>query len=138
MISAGLTGGIGSGKSTVAAMFRALGAVTINSDEIGRSLMQPGNVVYDRIVSGFGSTVVNDKGQLDRQKLAEIVFNDLDKLKHLNAIVHDEPVLGFDLTGYWSDIGTPERYAQAERDVANKRISLAARNDASPTPSPIR
>lgn len=92
MISAGLTGGIGSGKSTAAAMFQRLGATTINSDEIGRSMMQPGTVVYDRIVSGFGPDVVDASGKLDRVKLANIVFNDLDKLKHLNAIVH-APVL---------------------------------------------
>ena len=92
MISAGLTGGIGSGKSTAAALFKALGAITINSDEIGRDMMKPGTVVYDRIVSGFGPEVVNPNGQLDRAKIAEIVFHDLDKLKHLNAIVH-APVL---------------------------------------------
>jgi dephospho-CoA kinase len=92
MISAGLTGGIGSGKSTVAAQFAALGAVTINSDEIGRDLMKPGTVVYDRIVSGFGPEIVDASGQLDRARLAAIVFQDLDKLKHLNAIVH-APVL---------------------------------------------
>ena len=92
MISAGLTGGIGCGKSAVAAMFAARGAVPIDSDEIGRNLMQPGNVVYDRIVSGFGSEVVGPNGQLHRAKIAEIVFNDLEKLKHLNAIVH-APVL---------------------------------------------
>jgi dephospho-CoA kinase len=92
MISAGLTGGIGSGKSTVAAMFASLGAVTINSDDIGRSMMQPGTVVYDRIVSGFGPEIVDAKGQLDRARLAEIVFHDMEKLKHLNAIVH-APVL---------------------------------------------
>jgi len=92
MISAGLTGGIGSGKSTAAALFASLGAVTINSDEIGRDMMKPGTVVYDRIVSGFGNDVVDANGQLDRAKLAEIVFHDLDKLKHLNAIVH-APVL---------------------------------------------
>ena len=92
MISAGLTGGIGCGKSAVAAMFASLGAVTIDSDEIGRSLMQPGNVVYDRIVSGFGAEIVDASGQLKRAKLADIVFNDLEKLKHLNAIVH-APVL---------------------------------------------
>ena len=92
MISAGLTGGIGCGKSAVAAMFAARGATTIDSDEIGRSLMQPGNVVYDRIVSGFGPEVVLPNGQLNRAKIAEIVFNDLDRLKHLNAIVH-APVL---------------------------------------------
>jgi len=54
--------------------------------------MQPGNVVYDRIVSGFGPEVVLPDGQLNRAKIAEIVFNDLDRLKHLNAIVH-APVL---------------------------------------------
>src|SRR3990172_2464329 len=92
MISAGLTGGIGCGKSAVAAMFAARQAVTIDSDEIGRNLMQPGNVVYDRIVSGFGPEVIGANGQLNRAKLAEIVFNDMYKLKHLNAIVH-APVL---------------------------------------------
>ncbi|MCH7977761.1 MAG: dephospho-CoA kinase [Acidobacteria bacterium] len=92
MISVGLTGGIGCGKSTVAGMFASLGAVTINSDDIGRTLMQPGNVVYDRIVSGFGSEMVDASGQLDRSKLADIVFHNLEKLKHLNAIVH-APVL---------------------------------------------
>ena len=92
MISAGLTGGIGSGKSTAASLFAALGAITINSDNIGRDMMKPGTVVYDRIVSGFGSEVVDAKGQLDRGKLADIVFHDLEKLKHLNAIVH-APVL---------------------------------------------
>src|SRR4051812_45661083 len=92
MISVGLTGGIGCGKSTVAALFSSLGAVTVNSDEIGRRLMQPGTVVYDRIVSGFGPEVVDKDGQLDRAKLADIVFHNLDKLKHLNAIVH-APVL---------------------------------------------
>ena len=92
MISVGLTGGIGCGKSTVAGMFASLGAVTVNSDDIGRTLMQPGGVVYDRIVSGFGSEVVDSNGQLDRAKLADIVFHNLEKLKHLNAIVH-APVL---------------------------------------------
>ena len=92
MISVGLTGGIGCGKSTVAGIFASLGAVTVNSDEIGRTLMQPGNVVYDRIVSGFGSEVVDSSGQLDRAKLADIVFHSSEKLKHLNAIVH-APVL---------------------------------------------
>jgi dephospho-CoA kinase len=92
MISAGLTGGIGAGKSAVAKMFAARGAATIDSDEIGRSLMQPGNVVYDRIVSGFGPEMVLPNGQLNRAKLAEIVFHDLERLKHLNSIVH-APVL---------------------------------------------
>lgn len=92
MVSAGLTGGIGCGKSTVAKMFAENGAATIDSDEIGRGLMQPGNVVYDRIVSGFGSEVLLPDGQLNRPKIAEIVFNDQDRLKHLNAIVH-APVL---------------------------------------------
>ena len=92
MITAGLTGSIGCGKSTVAALFASLGAATINSDDIGRQLMRPGDVVYDRIVSGFGPEVVDADGQLDRAKLADIVFHDPEKLKHLNAIVH-APVL---------------------------------------------
>ena len=92
MLSVGLTGGIGSGKSTVASIFASLGAVIINADNIGRDLMQPGNVVFDRIMSGFGKEVLNPDGKLNRAKLAQIVFDDLEKLKHLNAIVH-APVL---------------------------------------------
>jgi len=117
MISAGLTGGIGCGKSTVAALFTSLGAITLNSDEIGRAMMQPGHVVYDRIVSGFGQEVVDSNGQLDRAKLAEIAFSDPEKLKHLNAIVHAPVLREIDRQVQASRIKNPEAVVLVESAI---------------------
>ncbi len=87
MLRVGLTGGLGSGKSTVAAQLRALGAQVIEADELGRSLMEPGHQVYDDIVRTFGPGVVRADGQLDRARLAQFAFAE-GRLKELNAIVH--------------------------------------------------
>ncbi|HWA94154.1 MAG TPA: dephospho-CoA kinase [Terracidiphilus sp.] len=83
----GLTGSLGSGKSTVAAYLRELGAEVIEADELGRTLMQPGQQVYSEIVRTFGSDVVNADGSLNRAKLAELAFSH-GRLHDLNAIVH--------------------------------------------------
>jgi dephospho-CoA kinase len=88
MIVVGLTGGIGSGKSTVSAMFAARGAVVIDADAITRELQQPGMPVLARIAERFGDSVLTSDGHLDRQGLADVVFNDADALKALNKIVH--------------------------------------------------
>ena len=69
MLRVGLTGGLGSGKSTVAGYLRDLGAEVIESDELGRSLMEPGQQVYAQIVSAFGPEVVNPDGRLNRVRL---------------------------------------------------------------------
>jgi dephospho-CoA kinase len=87
MLRVGLTGGLGSGKSTVAAMLRELGAHVIEADELGRAMMEPGEQVYERIVRSFGPAVVNFDGRLDRGKLAELVFAG-GRLGELNGIVH--------------------------------------------------
>jgi len=87
MLRVGLTGGLGSGKSTVARMLRELGAEVIESDELGRTLMEPGHPVYDQIVRVFGPEVVGADGRLNRPRLAELAFKD-DRVKELNAIVH--------------------------------------------------
>jgi dephospho-CoA kinase len=92
MIVVGLTGGIGSGKSTVSAMLAARGAVIIDADEITRHVQQPGSAVIGRIVERFGSEVVDDRGALIRPQLAAIVFGDPTALKDLNRIVH--PAVG--------------------------------------------
>lgn len=84
----GLTGGIGSGKSTVAAMFAELGAVIIDADAISRELMEPGQQVLKQTVGEFGSKILNDDGTLNRQALASIVFSDEIARQKLNAIVH--------------------------------------------------
>ena len=87
MLRVGLTGGLGSGKSTVAARLRELGAQVIEADELGRALMEPGNDVYDRIVRRFGPEVVGGDGRLDRPRLAKLAFEE-GRLQGLNAIVH--------------------------------------------------
>jgi dephospho-CoA kinase len=87
MLRVGLTGGLGSGKSTVAKMFAARGVHVISADEVGRKLMQPGEVVYRQIVEQFGSEVVRDDGTLNRPLLAELAFRQ-GRLDELNRIVH--------------------------------------------------
>jgi dephospho-CoA kinase len=92
VILVGLTGGIGSGKSTVAARLAELGARVIDADAITREVQAPGTEVFGAIVERFGPGVVAADGSLDRPALAAIVFADPDELTALNAIVH--PAVG--------------------------------------------
>jgi dephospho-CoA kinase len=87
MLRVGLTGGLGSGKSTAARMFAALGAHVLQADMIGREMMEPGQAVYAAIVDHFGKGVVQTDGRLDRAALAKIAFDD-GRVEELNAIVH--------------------------------------------------
>jgi dephospho-CoA kinase len=87
MLRVGLTGGLGSGKSTVSGYLRELGAEVIEADELGRALMEPGQPVYDEIVDVFGPEVVASDGRLNRARLAELTFRG-GRLDELNAIVH--------------------------------------------------
>src|SRR5688572_6741950 len=83
----GLTGGIGSGKSTVSAMLRERGAIVIDADAIVHELQRKGTDVFNEIVETFGSEVVADNGELDRKKLGSIVFNDVEQRNKLTSIV---------------------------------------------------
>ena len=87
MLRVGLTGGLGSGKSTVAQMLRGLGAEVIEADELGRAIMEPGQSAYNEIIRVFGPEVVLPGGRLDRSRLAELAFKD-GRVKELNAIIH--------------------------------------------------
>jgi dephospho-CoA kinase len=87
MLRVGLTGGLGSGKSTVAAALRALGAEVIEADELGRALMEPGQPVFSSIVAHFGPAVVSSDGRLNRERLADLAFKE-GRLQELNALVH--------------------------------------------------
>jgi dephospho-CoA kinase len=87
MLRVGLTGGLGSGKSTVAAFLRDFGAHIIEADELGRQVMEPGHDVYKQIVRTFGPEVALADGRLNRSKLAELAFRD-GRLHELNAIIH--------------------------------------------------
>ena len=84
----GLTGGIASGKSTVAAMLRELGFDVIFADEISRRLLYPGQPPYEETIREFGRQIVLPDGTLDRKKIGSIVFADRSKLDRLNAIIH--------------------------------------------------
>jgi dephospho-CoA kinase len=87
MLRVGLTGGLGSGKSTAGRLFAAHGAHVLQADAIGRELMEPGRAVYAAIVNHFGKDVVLPDGRLDRGALAKIAFTD-GRVEELNAIVH--------------------------------------------------
>jgi dephospho-CoA kinase len=84
----GLTGGLASGKSTVAARFRALGLPVIDADELARDVVAPGTEGNDAVVQVFGAEVRRPDGSLDRPRLAEIVFGDSQRRKILNSILH--------------------------------------------------
>jgi dephospho-CoA kinase len=83
----GLTGGAGSGKSTVAGMLSELGAVVVDADEATHAVYEPGTPGFDAVVREFGPAFVSD-GRIDRAKLGRLVFHDDDARKRLNAIVH--------------------------------------------------
>lgn len=90
MLLIGLTGGIGSGKSTVSALLAERGAVIVDADAITRELQQAGTPVFRAMVERFGAGIVGADGELDRQAVADIVFNDPEALADLGRIVHPE------------------------------------------------
>ena len=106
----GLTGGIGSGKSTVAGMFTALGAVVIDADAISRSLTTPHGTAVATIKQQFGETMISANGSLNREHMRELVFTDIGAKKRLEAIIH--PLIKLEM----------QRQDQAAADSAAKLI----------------
>jgi dephospho-CoA kinase len=92
MLLIGLTGGMGSGKSTVSKLLGDKGAIVIDADAIVHELQEPGRPVFDAMVDRFGKGIVAEDGGLDRPAVADLVFNDSEALAALNAIVH--PAVG--------------------------------------------
>ena len=92
MFLVGLTGGIGSGKSTVAAGLAARGAAVVDADAVSREIMEPGGAAYGPVVERFGSSIVGADGRIDRAAVAAVVFHDPDALADLNSITH--PIIG--------------------------------------------
>jgi dephospho-CoA kinase len=86
----GLTGGIGSGKTTVAALFGQKGAFVIDTDEIAREVVRPPSSLLQTLRAEFGESVVGDDGQLDRNALARMIFSDERKRTRLNQLMHPE------------------------------------------------
>jgi dephospho-CoA kinase len=88
MLRVGLTGGIATGKTTVAAILRELGCHMLDADKIAHRMIEPGGVAYDEVVREFGRGILTSDGRVDRPKLGGVVFADLARLARLNAIVH--------------------------------------------------
>jgi dephospho-CoA kinase len=88
MLRLGLTGGIASGKSAVAAMLRELGFSVLDADGLAHKLIEPGQPAYEEVLREFGPAITDSQGRVDRAKLAVLVFADRAKLDRLNAIVH--------------------------------------------------
>lgn len=109
MIWVGLTGGIASGKSTVSRLFREAGAFVIDADEIAHAVIRRGAPAYAGVVEAFGAVILDKKGEIDRKRLGEIVFNDARQRERLNQLVH------------------PHVYARAEKE---KRALAAAHPEA--------
>ncbi|MFC9270165.1 dephospho-CoA kinase [Streptomyces zhihengii] len=92
MLTVGLTGGIGAGKSEVSRLFVSYGAVLVDADRIAREVVEPGTPGLAAVVEAFGQEVLTPQGALDRPKLGAVVFSDSERLATLNAIVH--PLVG--------------------------------------------
>ena len=88
MILVGLTGGVATGKSTVAMMFKQCGAAVINADLLARQVVEPGKPAWRAIVKLFGKTVLNQDRSLDRQALGSIIFHNPKKRRQLERIIH--------------------------------------------------
>jgi len=88
MLRVGLTGGLASGKSFVGRALADLGCLLIQADELGRQVEEPGGEAYDGIVKEFGREILTPEGAIDRRRLAALVFQDPERLKRLNMLVH--------------------------------------------------
>lgn len=88
MLRLGLTGGIASGKSAVAAMLRDLGFPVLDADSLAHKIIEPGQTAYNEVLREFGPSIKDGQGSVDRAKLAALVFTDRARLDRLNAIVH--------------------------------------------------
>jgi len=84
----GLTGGMGSGKSTVSQFLSELGAVILNADEVGHKALKPDTDIWHKVIAAFGRQIVTPNGNIDRKKLGDIVFGNPESLSRLNQIMH--------------------------------------------------
>lgn len=112
ILRAGLTGGIASGKSTVARMFAALGCVTIDADQIVTQLYQPGRMGHQALVRTYGESILTPNGAIDRRKLADVALATDEDAKKLNALIH--PLV----------IGEQARLIAAEEAAGGDRIVI--------------
>jgi len=109
MLKVGLTGGMACGKSFVASVLRELGCEVVEADELGREAMQPGGEAYAAVVTAFGKDILDERGLIDRPRLAALVFRAPERLKDLNAIVH--PAVRSRALREFDDIGARDPHA---------------------------
>ncbi|PWB78481.1 MAG: dephospho-CoA kinase, partial [Candidatus Methylomirabilota bacterium] len=88
MVVVGLTGGIGSGKSTVAALFKRFGAIVIDADQVAHELVEPGRPLFEAVASTFGREIIGADGHIDRRRLGALVFADPEVRRRLEALLH--------------------------------------------------
>lgn len=105
MLRIGLTGGIGSGKSTVCALFHELGAPVIDSDVIARTLVAPGSAALGQIAERFGKQLLQEDGSLDRKQMRELVFSNQSKREQLESILH--PLIRQEIERQISQLNAP-------------------------------
>lgn len=90
MLRVGLTGGIGTGKTTVADLFAGYGAPIVDADAIAKQLLEPGQAAYQQTIKRFGKDILHDNGHIDRNRLRKRVFDIPQERKHLEAIIHPQ------------------------------------------------
>lgn len=105
MFTVGVTGGIGSGKSSAADRFRQLGVPVIDADVVARQIVEPGMLALQEIINAFGESVANDRGELDRAALRKIIFSDSSRKSQLEAILH--PRIYDEILRLLSELSTP-------------------------------
>ena len=105
MFTVGVTGGIGSGKSSAADRFRQLGVPIIDADVVARQIVEPGMPALQEIINAFGESVANGRGELDRATLRKIIFSDSSRKSQLEAILH--PRIYDEILRLLSELSTP-------------------------------
>ena len=88
MLRVGLTGGIGTGKSTTSNFFKEIGAFVFEADTEAKNLLSANDVVQHELISEFGTDIINSSGEIDKKKLARVAFQDVDHQRRLNSVVH--------------------------------------------------
>jgi dephospho-CoA kinase len=128
VLAVGLTGGIGTGKSTVAVLLEERGAVVVDADLIAREVVEPGGAAYGALVDRFGAGILDADGRVDRPAVAELVFADPDALADLNAITH--PAIGAEMIARKDCFADTDRIVVLDiplfRAVHRDTLSLAA------------
>ena len=125
MFLVGLTGGIGSGKSAAAEVFLSLGITVVNADEVARIVVEPETLALKEIRQHFGTVVIQKDGNLNRQKLRELVFNDSAELKWLEALLH--PLINKYIQNHLRTASSPYAILESPILIESKQYKMVDR-----------